>query len=70
MNERRETNTLQLNMTHEHKHEKKMHTGNSNNIKNVKKNVEFKIVQWKYCAKQIKLCCNPLMQVFLFLSPA
>lgn len=28
MNEWRETNTLQLNMTHKHEHEKKIHTVN------------------------------------------
>lgn len=40
MNEWRETNTLQLNMTHKHEHEKKKRiTGNKNRYKNVKKSI-------------------------------
>lgn len=40
-------------------------------LKSVKeKYIEFKIVQWKSCTKQIKLCCNPLMQMFVISSLA
>lgn len=54
------------NMTHKHEHGgKKIHAGNSNYIKNVKKIYWIKIVQWKYCTKQIKLCCDPSMHMFL-----
>lgn len=50
---------------------KEMHTGNSNNIKNVKENIlNLKLFSGNTVQNKIKLCCNPLMQMFLLSSLA
>lgn len=53
-------------MTHKHEHEEKDAYRKLQQYKCKESILRFKkkTVQWKYCANQIKLCCNPFNEFF------